>query len=152
MKPTYSTLDQMHLWQSLSCCETYSLCSLNQWDRVTARLDCPLRESLMFCLTSLHQVSLSERLSLKRALWTRWSGNCTKCPHRVCSWHYRLQLWANIHQMWSCGRWADTRCLSSHVLTCKLVCLLVAVVCVSVCFYANQVHMKFISWTNLLVQ
>lgn len=47
-----------------------------------------------------------------------------------------------------------TDCLyfCTHVLTCKWVSLLMALSCVIICFYANQVDMKCISWTNFLVK
>lgn len=79
-------------------------------------------------------------------------GNWTKCVSPVFPWHRRLTLWLTLIKMWSSSHslMSSTRPLLIQLCAyMQEVCLLVAGACVIVCFYANQVHMKFISWTKL---
>lgn len=99
-------------------------------------------------LNTFPQVLLKGTLSLKWALWARWWDNCKKVSQSCIflasqtdsvGWH-SFNVIIHIERS------------SSHVLTCKVVCPLVAETCIILCFYANQDHMKFIRWMNLLVQ
>ena len=100
-------------------------------------------------LSTLHQVLLKGRHSLQR----EHSGqegqviakNVSIMPILgTTDLHCELTFIKCDHPV-THGCQADGQSLSNHVFTCKLVCPLVAAACIILCFYANQVHMKFMS-------